>query len=197
MSFEELRTRFPEIDDDFVSKALAFYSERRLAHVKGCVQEACSLAARWGIDEVKSFTAALLHDITKNQPIENQLKLCDKYDIFDKDLLKQAPAVLHAYTGAELAADLFNVSEDIADAIRYHTSGRAGMTAFEKLIFLADIIEPSRTFAGVDEIRKTAYEDMDKAMLFSLRATIRHVEQGGNAVFYRSLEALDYFKHLI
>ena len=151
----------PDVDESFVTRALEYYKEKRLKHVLGCTQEACRLAGHYGLDEDTAFTAALLHDITKKLSTEKQLQLCDKYGIVDKVFLQDAPSVLHAYTGAEVAKDSFGVSDEIADAIRFHTSGRAGMTDMEKLVFLADAIEPTRDYEGVEELRPAAYESLD------------------------------------
>lgn len=196
MIVDDIVSAFPTADRLTVQKALEYYSEKRLNHIRGCVSEACRLAALFDENTEKAFTAALLHDIAKKFPEEKQLQLCDKYDIFDKVVLRESPAVIHAYTGAEIALDVFKVGSDIADAIRYHTCGRAGMTRLEKIIFLADVIEPSRKYQGVDELRSASNTDLDKAMLLSLRATVNHVRNNGNSVFYRSIEALDYFENL-
>lgn len=188
---------YPEADPALINKALCRYSEKRLPHVLGCTAEACRLADLYGIDTDMAFNAALLHDVTKNLSFDRQLQLCDIYDIVDKDFLRESPAVLHAYTGAEIAFYEFGQCDEAARAIRFHTSGRAGMSELEKIIYLADIIEPSRNFEGVDELRRAAAENTDRAMYLSLRSTVKHLEQNGSTVFYRTLEALDYFEKLI
>ena len=108
----------------------------------------------------------------------------------------KSPKVAHAFTAAGYAEHRLYVDDpDILDAIRYHTTGRAGMSRLEKIIFLADGIEEGRTFAGVDEIRAEAFEDLDKAMLISLEKTKEKIDGKGAYLHPYTAEAIDYFRN--
>ena len=154
-------------------------SAKRLKHVLGCENEAEKLALFWGADPYKARTAALLHDITKEQNRDEQLKLCEKHSIMISDVEKTEWPLLHAITGAELSKSVYNVSDDICDAVRYHTTGKANMTLLQKIIYLADFIEPTRDFRGVSKLRKLAYQNIDEALLFAFDSSIMEILKRG------------------
>ena len=137
----------------------------RAAHVFGCEKTAVKLARCWGIDEEKARFAALLHDITKQYSHVEQLKIVKKYDILIAKDFDRFPALAHAVTGAAVARAEYGADEEIANAIRYHTTGRPGMSKLEKILYLADYIEPTRDFKGLEETRELAYRDLDAAVL--------------------------------
>ena len=134
-------------------KAYAWLKPKRIAHVAGCESEAVKLAMRWGEDPETAAEAGILHDITKKLNFEEQLILCGKYGIINDNLELGSPKLLHAKTGAALARDLFGVSDRVYNAIRWHTTGKPDMTLLEKIIYLADYIEPTRDFPGVEKLR--------------------------------------------
>ena len=174
--------------------ALSYLKHRRIPHVLGTEQEAIRLAERYGADVEKTRRAALLHDCTKKLDMPAQLALCQKYGIQLDELEQQALKLLHSKTGAAIARDVFGVDEDIYSAIWYHTTGHANMTTLEKIIYLADYIEPSRDFPGVDALRKVCYEDLDKGLLMGLEMTIEEMTAMGNPVHCATLEARDWLK---
>ncbi len=174
--------------------ALSYLKRRRIPHVLGTEQEAIRLAARYGADVEKARRAALLHDCTKKLDMEEQLSLCRQYGIQLDELEQRALKLLHARTGAEIARDVFGVDEEIYSAIRWHTTGHANMTLLEKIIYLADYIEPSRDFPGVDRLRKVCYEDLDRGLLTGLEMTIEEMQGMGNPVHHATLEARDFLK---
>lgn len=174
--------------------ALSYLKHRRIPHVLGTEQEAIRLAERYGADVEKARRAALLHDCTKKLDMPAQLALCEKYGIQLDELERQALKLLHSKTGAAIARDVFGVDDDIYSAIWYHTTGHAGMTTLEKIIYLADYIEPSRDFPGVDTLRKVCYEDLDKGLLLGLEMTIEEMTAMGNPVHRATLEARDWLK---
>ena len=174
--------------------ALSYLKHKRIPHVLGTEQEAVRLAERYGADSQKARVAALLHDCTKKLSMEEQLALCEKYGIELDELEQRALKLLHAKTGAEIARDVFGVDEEIYDAIRWHTTGRAGMTTLEKVIYLADYIEPSRDFPGVEGLRKVCYEDLDRGLLMGLEMTIEEMQNMGNPVHHATVEARDALK---
>lgn len=174
--------------------ALSFLKRRRIPHVLGTEQEAIRLAERYGADVEKARRAALLHDCTKKLEMEGQLALCRQYGIELDELEQKALKLLHAKTGAAVARDVFGVDDEIYSAIRWHTTGRANMTLLEKIIYLADYIEPSRDFPGVDRLRSVCYEDLDQGLLTGLEMTIEEMREMGNPVHHATLEARDALK---
>ena len=123
-----------------------------------------------------------------------QLELCEKYSIELDELEQKALKLLHSKTGAAIARDVFGVDDEIYSAIWYHTTGRADMTKLEKIIYLADYIEPTRDFPGVDELRKVCYEDLDQGLLLGLEMTITEMTNMGNPVHHATVEARDALK---
>ena len=172
--------------------ALSFLKPKRMPHVLGTEQEAIRLARRYGADETDARIAALLHDCTKKLDMEQQLALCRGYDIRLDGLEQHALKLLHAKTGAAVARDIFGVKDAVYEAIRWHTTGKPDMTLLEKVIYLADYIEPNRDFPGVDELRRAVYDDLDKGLLMGLSDTIDEMERMGNPVHHDTLEARDF-----
>lgn len=174
--------------------ALSYLKHKRIPHVLGTEQEAIRLALRWGGDVEKARRAALLHDCTKKLDMPEQKALCEQYGIELDDLEQAALKLLHAKTGAAIAADVFGTDSEITSAIRWHTTGRAGMTLLEKIIYLADYIEPSRDFPGLENLRRVCYEDLDAGVRLGLEMTIAEMEERGNPVHRATLEALEALK---
>ncbi len=172
--------------------ALSYLKPKRMAHVLGTEQEALRLAQRYGVDEEAARVAALLHDCTKKLSMEEQLALCEKYGVKLDDLQRSALKLQHAITGAEIARDVFGVSDAVYEAIRWHTTGKADMTALEKIIYLADYIEPTRDFPGVEELRCAVYEDLDRGLLLGLEMSVQEMENWGNPVHEDTLRARDF-----
>ena len=164
-------------------KAYAYLKAKRVKHVRGVEQEARKLAERWGLDEDDAAEAAICHDITKKLDLTEQLRLCAQYGIVPDSFEQVSEKLLHAKTGAAFSQELFGLSDEAAAAIRWHTTGRAGMDELQKVIYLADYIEPGREgFAGLAELRRAAYEDLDAAMELGMRMTIQEVRDKGNPV---------------
>ena len=174
--------------------ALSYLKHRRIPHVLGTEQEAIRLAERYGADVEKARVAALLHDCTKKLDMPAQLALCGQYGIALDELEQKALKLLHSKTGAAIARDVFGVDDEVYSAIWYHTTGHANMTKLEKIIYLADYIEPSRNFPGVDTLRKVCYEDLDKGLLLGLEMTIEEMTAMGNPVHRATVEARDWLK---
>ena len=174
--------------------ALSYLKHKRIPHVLGTEEEAVRLAERYGADVEKARVAALLHDCTKKLNMEEQKVLCRQYGIVLDELEDKALKLLHAKTGAAIARDVFGVDDEIYNAILWHTTGRAGMTLLEKIIYLADYIEPTRDFPGVEELRKACYEDLDKGLLMGLEMTVREMTEMGNPIHHNTLAARDALK---
>ena len=178
--------------DELRPIAMSYLKPKRMPHVLGTEQEAVRLVRRYGGDETQARIAALLHDCTKKLDMAQQLALCERYGIMLDEMEQRALKLLHSKTGAAIARDVFGVEDAVYDAILYHTTGKPDMTRLEKIIYLADYIEPTRDFPGVDELRKTVYEDMDKGLLMGLTMTIQEMEEMGNPVHHLTRDARDY-----
>ena len=174
-------------------KAFAYLEPGRIAHVVGCESEAVMLAKTWGEDPDTAATAGILHDITKKYRGEEQLKLCRKYGIVYDEAEARNTAILHARTGAALAREEFHVSEEIAEAIRWHTTGKPDMSTLEKILYLADFIEPTRDFPGLEELRKLAYKDLNDAMALALSMSMGDLRRREREVYKDTLEAYNWY----
>lgn len=145
---------------------LSHLSGYRYTHTLGCEKAARMLAERFGGDMEKAGFAALLHDITKRLSKEEQLYLCDKYGIIPCDIEKIEWKMLHGKTAAAIAEAEYGADTDIVEAIACHTTGRADMTLLDKIIYLADYIEETRNFDGVEPARRLAETSIDEALLY-------------------------------
>jgi len=167
---------------------------RRIAHVQGTEETAAALAQQYGADETQARRAAVLHDITKYKSHAEQLRLVEKYGMMLDEQTLQSKKLLHAKTGAAVAAAEYGAAQAVADAIFWHTTGHANMTLLEKIIYLADYIEPNRDFDGVEAVRALAGESLDKAVLKGLEQTIQELEEKGAAVHGDTLAAMQSLK---
>lgn len=175
---------------------MPYLDENRIAHVTGVESQAVLLAMRWGEDPDSAAVAGILHDITKAQGKEKQLKLCEKYGIILEQAERENPALLHARTGAALSRDLFGISDEIYSAIRWHTTGRPDMTMLEKILYLADYTDPTRDFEGVEELRALSFEDTDRAMALGLEMSIENLNERGKQIFHDTMDAYNWYKNL-
>ncbi len=180
--------------DELRPVALSYLKAARVRHVLGVEEEAARLAEKYGADVEKARVAALLHDCTKRLTPEEHLALCERYGVMLDEAERRAPKLLHAKTGAALARAVFGEDDAICDAIRWHTTGRADMTMLEKVIYLADYIEPSRDFDGVETLRAAVYKDIDKGLALGLRMSIEEVSAHGGPVHHNTLEAYDFIR---
>ena len=175
-------------------QSYASVSPKRSPHVQGCEWEAVRLAKRWGESEEDAAEAGILHDITKKLVLSEQLILSEKYGIINDTYETANVKLLHAKTGAALARDLFNISDRVYSAIRWHTTGKPDMTLLEKIIYMADYIEPNRDFPGVDKLRKLAYEDLDAAMALGLKMSLEDIRSYGAEPYEVTVSAYEWYK---
>lgn len=163
--------------------------EPRYRHTLGVVEAAVRLAERYGADPTKAELAAILHDFAKFWPID-RLRAAVQASAFPQDVLAYDTELWHGPVAAEVAKARFGVAdEDVLNAIRYHTTGRPGMSVLEKVVCLADYIEPGRQFPGVDEIRRLAEVDLDAALAKALGGTIAYLISRGMRVYPLTLLA--------
>lgn len=148
----------------------------RYIHSVGVMETAVKLAEKYGEDVEKARVAGLLHDCAKGFSDEELVKMAYKYGIFVDEVLLKVPFLLHGPVGAYLAQELFGVTdEEIKRAIALHTTGDVNMSLLDKIIFLADYIEPNRDFEGVEELRELSWKDLDLAVLRAYDSTICYV----------------------
>ena len=170
------------------------YKPRRWLHAQGCAETAAGLARRFGAIAADARRAGLLHDVTKALTDAQQLAFCEQYAIEATPSERESPWLLHAKTAAYAAERIFGEAPELCSAIRWHTTGKADMTTLEKIIYIADYMEPSRDFPGVEDVRRTAFEDLDRGVLLGLEMSIRHLMQQGRTVEPASIEARDVLK---
>lgn len=177
-------------------------SDYRYNHTLSVVKECKELAKLFGIDEEKLVNAAYLHDITKEMPIDEQLLLCKTMGIeVDKDTL-DSPKTLHSFTAPALILKDYNqyADEEILSAVKYHTTGRANMTLIEKLLYLADYIEPTRKFDDCKRLREYFYTttcDINKRLndtiVLSLKYTISDLLEKGEFIHPKTIGCYNSF----
>ena len=167
---------------------------KRLPHIKGTEETAVALAKYWGADPEYARRAAILHDCTKYWELEEQVACCNKYGVELTPLERVSVKFLHAKTGAALAKNIFGQPEEVYDAIYCHTTGKPGMTTLDKILYLADYMEPTRDFDGVEELRRLVWEDLDKAMILGLEMTVEELHERGLIVHQNAIDALEELK---
>ena len=181
--------------EELEKAVIALMNPNRVAHVLGCRDTAVELARVYGENEVDAARAGLLHDITKAIDGPLQLTLCDEYGIVLDTFSRSFPKTLHALTGSLVAERIFGENENVVSAICHHTTGRANMTLLEKIIYIADYVEPNRDFPGVEEMRAMAYTDLDRAVLMGLESAVAHVRRQGQGLAPATLEALEFLQN--
>ncbi len=162
----------------------------RVAHVLGCRDTAVALAKRWGADVTDAARAGILHDITKALDGPLQLTVCAEYGKILGEFSRKYPRTLHALTGSMVAERIFGENEAVVSAIRSHTTGKAGMNLLETIIYVADYMEPNRSFPGVERLRELAFSDLTAALKLGLEMTLEHLKEQGNEVSPESRDAL-------
>jgi len=180
--------------DELRPVALSYLKAKRVPHVLGVEEEAIRLAERYGADVGKARYAALLHDCTKKLSLAEQLALCAHYGIELDELERVSLKLLHAKTGAAIAREVFGAPEDVCEAILWHTTGKADMTTLEKVVYLADYIEPTRDFEGVDKLRAVVYEDLDRGMELGLRMCFDELLERCSPIHHDTREAYDFIR---
>ena len=178
--------------EDLRACSYSMVKAKRLPHIRGTEEEAAKLARRWGADELDARKAAILHDCTKYWNLEQQLKSCEKYGILLDQVERHTLSLLHAKSGAGVARTVYGMPDRICNAILWHTTGKANMTLLEKILYIADYSEPSRSYDWCGKLRELVMEDLDAAVLYGLEITINHTRKKEQTIHYRTIEARDY-----
>ena len=163
--------------------------QKRVRHIRGTEEEAVRLARRWGASENMARRAGILHDCTKYLTGEEHIAICETYGVPLDDLERTAPKLLHSKTGACIARHVFGEPDEVYEAIFWHTTAKADMTILEKILYVADYMEPNRDFDGVDRLRELAYKNLDAALLLGVETTIQEMVDRQLPVHTNTLQA--------
>jgi predicted HD superfamily hydrolase involved in NAD metabolism len=175
--------------EQMIEKVRSEMPERRWLHTQGVMETAVILANRFGEDPVRAELAAILHDVSKYWNVDRMEKVI-RDQALPAELLLYDKELWHAPVGAWVAEHEFGVSDtEVLNAIRYHTSGRRGMSKLEKIVCLADYMEPGREFPGVDKIRELSEQFLDQALLAGFNSTISFLLEKGKRIFPLTIEA--------
>ena len=173
--------------------------EKRFEHTLGVAYTAANLAFVNDYDEKKAFIAGLLHDSAKCLSHKKRLIICKKNHLDISKVEEENPVLLHSKVGAYLAEKKYGISDlDIKNAILYHTTGRPDMGLLEKIIYVADFIEPHRKkLPRLFEIRKMAFENLDKAVFMILESSLKYLEKGSLQIDPKTEETYLFYKKLM
>ncbi|MDN6640527.1 MAG: bis(5'-nucleosyl)-tetraphosphatase (symmetrical) YqeK [Tetragenococcus sp.] len=171
-----------------LEKIQAAMSEKRFNHVLGVEKAALSLAEKYGGSKEKASIAALTHDYAKERSDDEFKQVILDYG-YDLDLLNWNNAIWHGLLGAKLVEKELGITdESILQAIRLHTTGAAQMTLLDKIIYVADYIEPGRDIPGVEKARAIAQEDLDEAVAYETKHTLAHLIDINAPVYPKTIE---------
>lgn len=163
-------------------------SERRFKHVLGVEKTAIALAEKYGASPEKASIAGLAHDYAKERP-DDEFQMVIRRDGFDLDLLNWDNAIWHGIVGADFVQRELEIDDsEILQAIRLHTTGAAQMSLLDKIIYVADYIEPGRDFPGVEAARELAMVDLDAAVAYETKHTLSHLVQQEKPIYPKTLE---------
>ena len=170
---------------------------KRYEHTLGVAYTAAALAMRYGDDVNNAILAGMLHDCAKCLTNEKRLSICEKYNIAVNEAERKNPYLLHAKVGSFIAVKKYGVTDkDVINAILNNTTGRPGMSLLEKIIWIADYIEPGRKQApNLPLIRKLAFEDLDQALLTALRDTLEYLHAGKMEVDNMTQRTYDFYRN--
>ncbi len=175
-----------------IAPALALEKETRREHSYRVARMAVGRAASAGISEEKALLASALHDCGKYVPLTSPLL----EDFTPPDNVP--PPVMHQYTGAYLARHCFGIEdEEVLDAIRYHTSGKAGMTPLGMLVYLSDLLEEGRDFKGIDRLRALFRTDLEVCLYHSLKDQLDYLKQSEKSVYPLTDQAFRWIRGVI
>ena len=181
--------------NDYVNIIKPMMGERRFKHSVNVSIEAMRLAEKYGADVDKAAVAGILHDITKEVDFQKQLQIIESGDIILSDVEKSTNKLWHAISGSVyIQTELGITDTDIINAVRYHTTARAGMSKLEKVIFLADFTSAERDYPDVDVIRKKADISLEEGMLYGIEFTLKSLLNRNGIL---SIDAVDAYNEIL
>ena len=169
---------------------------KRYEHTLGVAYTAAALAMRYGDDVNNAILAGMLHDCAKCLTNEKRLSICEKYNIAVNEAERKNPYLLHAKVGSFLAMKKYGVTDkDVINAILNHTTGKPAMSLLDKIVYVADYIEPRRNKApNLTEVRKLAFLDLDEALYKILSDTLEYLDEGSGEIDQMTMKAYEYYK---
>ncbi len=171
------------LDTEYKQIIRKMMGDYRYVHSCNVADEAVTLAKLYGCDPQKAYVAGILHDITKELPREEQLQIIRDGGIILDDVQKNAPKLWHSISGSVYVRLKLGITdEDIINAVRYHTTGRAGMSLPEKIIYIADYTSAERSYDGADVMREKSRKSLEEAMLFSCQYTLQKLSSQQAAI---------------
>ena len=194
-----------EVSNEFIlsleQKLQKVLTPKRYLHTLGVAYLSASLAMCHGISHRDALVAGLLHDCAKNLPEDDMLQQCLTMNLPLSEHEKRIPELIHAAYGAYLAKEEYKiVQEDILLAIRNHTLGRPQMSKLEQIVYLADYLEPERmqpTIPSLDELRRIAFQNLDKATYLVSVNSIRYFESTGKDIDPMTYRVYEYYKNIV
>lgn len=176
--------------DDIKNLLMEKLSPKRYKHSLNVMDTAGKLADTYGLDVAKASLAGLIHDCAREIRGNDVFLECNRFNIEISNVCKIQPELLHGPLGAKLAEEQYGITDEIIlNAVRWHTTGHENMDLMAKVIYIADYIEPGRSFPGIEEARQLAFKNIDSAMVFSLDRTIRFVVSRGLLVHPDTINA--------
>lgn len=170
-------------ESDYKKLIRSMMGDYRYTHSLNVAEEAVELARLYGGDERVAYTAGILHDITKEIPRDEQLQIIREGGIILDDVQKNAPKLWHSVSGSVYVRTRLGIEDtDVINAIRYHTTGRAGMSLLEKIIYTADYTSKERSYDGADIMREKSRRSLEEAMLFSCVFTLQNLSAKAAAI---------------
>lgn len=173
-------------------------SPKRMEHILGVEYTATALAMRYGVNLEQAALAGLLHDCAKHLSREQKFEECKRLGIPVNETEKRNPELLHAKLGACYAKEKYGIEDTcILDAIICHTTGKPNMSTLDKIIYIADYIEPNRNKAlNLPKFRKLAFDDLDQCLLAILESTIAFLQSTNLAIDELTIETYNYYRNL-
>lgn len=180
--------------DEMKQKLKKSLTPKRYNHSIGVMETSVIMARYFGADEEKAMIAGLLHDCAKDFSKEEMFALCDKYQVELDDVSKHETSLIHGFLGAYVAREEYGVTDsEIFEAIYYHTVSKYDMSLLTKIIYIADLVEPSRNFDTVNKLREILKEDIDKALIFQIDNTLKSVIDRGGLIHSNTITTRNYY----
>lgn len=168
-------------------------TDNRFKHSISVRDEAVRLAKHYGCNKEKAALAGLLHDCAKHLKNHEILQEINKRRVNIDEVSLKNPQLMHGLVASFIVSDLMGIKDsDIINAIKYHTTGKSDMSVLEKIIYMADYVEPLRNFPGVDKLREVVYQDLDKSMLLSFNQTINYVIERGQLLHIDTIQGRNF-----
>jgi predicted HD superfamily hydrolase involved in NAD metabolism len=164
----------------------------RYKHSLGVMSTASLLAVRFGVDQKKAELAGLVHDCARDIQPDIQLKMADEFGILLDEIEKLEPELVHGPLGAAIACKEFGIDDEVYRAVAIHSTGDTCMTPLDKVVFIADYVEPGRCFPGVEAIKEKSFQDLDEAILSAFASTIKHVVDKGWFLHPKTISARNF-----